>query len=438
MKEIKRDFYLDELISKKNNGLIKVITGIRRCGKSYLLFNLFYRYLISLGIEEKRIIRFSFDVDEDIDKLDGFFPNDGTKIKEPGKNSFKVNSKKFRAYLKALTQEGGQFYILLDEIQNLDGFVGTLNGLLRNENFDVYVTGSNSRFLSSDILTEFRGRGDQVHVYPLSFKEFYDYRGLGFAEAYKEYSYYGGMPLVLNYENEQRKAEYLKNLYQEVYLKDLVERNGILDPENLDRLVKILSSSIGSYTNAAKLEGTFKSDLHLSYNHSTIEKHIGYLVDSFLISKATRYDIKGKGYIQARYKYYFTDIGLRNAVLNFRQIEPTHIMENIIYNELVAGGYNVDIGIVEISELNSEKASVRKQLEVDFVVNQGDERIYIQSVYAMPTLEKAAQEKRSLLRIADSFKKVIIVNENIHAYKTDEGIQILSLEDFLLNKTKLL
>ncbi len=435
MEEIRRDDYLNWLIRKKGIGLIKVIAGLRRCGKSYLLFTIYYRYLISQGVPDDHIIRFSFDVQEDLDKLDAYLPSESTYVKAERGKPDKVNSKKFRAYIADRINDEDEYYLLLDEIQNLDNFVGTLNGFLRNECLDVYVTGSNSRFLSRNILTDFRGRGDQIHIYPLTFKEYYDYRGIPFKEAYNEYSYYGGMPLVQKFRDVNDKSNYLKRLYEETYLKDLLERNGISDGEALNKLLDILASAIGSYTNSAKLERQFKSEANLTYSHPTIEKHIGFLVDSFLISKATRYDIKGQGYLKAFYKYYFTDVGLRNAKLNFRQFEPTHIMENIIYNELVSRGYNVDIGVVETYELNANNVSVRKQLEIDFVINALDKRIYVQSAYSMPNFEKIAQEKKSLLKTGDSFEKIIIVNEDIRSFRCEDGILILSLEDFLLKKS---
>ncbi len=434
MKEIGRQNYVDRIASKRKNGLIKVITGLRRSGKSYLLFELYYRRLIQDGVKERNIVKFSFDVDEDIDKLDAYFPEERTRIKEKGKNAYKINSKKFRAYINDQIEGDEDYYLLLDEIQNLDNFAGTLNGFLRKKNLDVYVTGSNSHFLSSDILTEFRGRGEQIHVYPLTFKEFYDYRGLPFDEAYKEYSYYGGMPLTLNYEKDEDKASYLKSLYDEVYLKDLVDRNSIADAAIFSKLIDIVASSVGSYTNSSKLERAFQSGLNLTYSHMTIEKHLGYLIDAFLLSKATRYDIKGKSYIQAKYKYYFTDVGLRNAKLNFRQFEPSHIMENIIYNELLARGFSVDIGIVEVSELNAKGVSVRKDLEVDFVINKNDQRVYIQSAYAIPDEEKARQEKRSLSLTGDSFRKIIVVADNIKSHRDEDGVEIVSLKDFLLGE----
>ena len=437
MKEIGRQNYVDRIASKRKNGLIKVITGLRRSGKSYLLFELYYRRLIQDGVRERNVVKFSFDVDEDIDKLDVYFPEESTRIKEKGKNVYKINSKKFRAYINDQIEGDEDYYLLLDEIQNLDNFAGTLNGFLRKKNLDVYVTGSNSHFLSSDILTEFRGRGEQIHVYPLTFKEFYDYRGLPFDEAYKEYSYYGGMPLTLNYEKDEDKASYLKSLYDEVYLKDLVDRNSIADAAIFSKLIDVVASSIGSYTNSSKLERAFQGGLNLTYSHVTIEKHLGYLMDAFLLSKATRYDIRGKNYIQAKYKYYFTDLGLRNAKLNFRQFEPSHTMENIIYNELLARGFSVDIGIVEVSELNAKGVSVRKDLEVDFVINKNDLRVYIQSAYAIPDEEKARQEKRSLSLTGDSFRKIIVVADNIKSHRDEDGVEIVSLKDFLLGEVEL-
>lgn len=435
--EFTRDKYLNDIISKKNNSMIKVITGLRRCGKSYLLFNMYYKYLISIGINDKNIIRFAFDVDDDIDKLDKYFPEEETKIYDKKTRSFKVNSKKFRAYISDLTNEIDEFYLLLDEIQNLDNFVGTLNGFIKKNNFDTYVTGSNSRLLSTDIITEFRGRGDQIKIYPLSFREFYNSMNLSFSDAYKTYAYFGGMPLVYRFKTDEQKARYLKNLFEEVYTKDIVERNGIEDLDSFDRLIDSISSVIGSYTNPTNLENTFKSRMKITYNHITIANHLKYLIDSFLIYEVSRYDIKGKKYLGAQYKYYFSDIGLRNARLNFRQQEQTHIMENIIYNELLYRGYNVDIGIVETNEKNKNGNNVKKQLEVDFIVNNSDERYYIQSAYSMSTDIKEQQEQKSLININDSFKKIIIVNDNIKSYMTDEGIRIISLEDFLLDNIKI-
>ena len=312
-----------------------------------------------------------------------------------------------------------------------------MNGFIKKNNFDTYVTGSNSRLLSTDIITEFRGRGDQIKIYPLSFREFYNSMNLSFSDAYKTYAYFGGMPLVYRFKTDEQKARYLKNLFEEVYTKDIVERNGIEDLDSFDRLIDSISSVIGSYTNPTNLENTFKSRMKITYNHITIANHLKYLIDSFLIYEVSRYDIKGKKYLGAQYKYYFSDIGLRNARLNFRQQEQTHIMENIIYNELLYRGYNVDIGIVETNEKNKNGNNVKKQLEVDFIVNNSDERYYIQSAYSMSTDIKEQQEQKSLININDSFKKIIIVNDNIKSYMTDEGIRIISLEDFLLDNIKI-
>lgn len=431
---IKRDKYLQEIIDRKHNGLIKIITGLRRSGKSYLVNNIFYNYLLSNNVKRENIIKFAFDFDDDIEKLDKYYPEEPTKIYSKNKKSYTVNSKKFRSYIKDLTNDDDFFYLLLDEIQLLDNFVGTLNGFLRYENLDVYVTGSNSKMLSSDIVTEFRGRGDQIKVYPLTFKEYFENANLTFDEAYQQYSTFGGMPLVLTYNKKEQKMSYLKSLFDEIYLKDIYERNNIANKDSFEKLIDILSSSIGSYTNTAKLENSFKSEIKTVYDHNTINKHISYMEDSFLISKATRYDIKGKKYLKAVYKYYFTDLGLRNARINFRQQEPTHIMENIIYNELISRGYSVDIGIVDTYELNENGNSIKKQLEVDFVVNSGYDQVYIQSAFELPDIQKTKQESRSLNKIKNSFKKIIIVRDNIIPWKTDDGILILGLQDFLLQK----
>jgi len=434
---INRDRYLEELVDRKNNGLIKIITGIRRCGKSYLMNRLFCDYLIKNNVKQKNIIKFAFDFDEDIDKLDKYYPDEETKFFEKNKNSYKVNSKKFRAYIEELTNDKENYYLLLDEIQLLDNFVGTLNGFLRHENLDVYVTGSNSKMLSSDIITEFRGRGDQIKIFPLSFKEYFDYAGISFNEAYKEYSVFGGMPLVLSYQKNEQKINYLKGLFDEIYLKDLYERNNIINKESFEMLINILASSIGSYTNSSKLENSFKSELKITYEHNTINKHIEYMKDSFLINESNRYDIKGRRYLKSIYKYYFTDLGLRNARLNFRQQEPTHIMENIIYNELVSRGYGVDIGVVDTFEKNINGNSIKKQLEVDFIVNSGYDQVYIQSVYEISNNNKMLQEINSLKKINNSFRKIIIVNGDIIPWKTEDGIDVIGLKDFLLNNAKI-
>lgn len=429
--EIKRDKYLNKLIGRKNNGLIKIVTGLRRCGKSYLLNKIYKDYLLSNGIKEEQIISFSFDVLENVMILDKYLPKEKT-LKYDSKGNYIVNPKKFILYINDLTKENEEYYLLLDEIQLLDNFVMVLNGFLKHDNFDVYVTGSNSKMLSSDIITEFRGRGDQIHLYPLSFKEFFEAKSQSFDDAYLEYQYYGGMPYLLNIDNEENKQEYLKSLFSEIYIKDITERNGVKDIDSFSKLLNILASSIGSYTNPTKLENTFRSVENIDYGHVTIKKHIEFIKDAFLLSEANRYDIKGKKYIGSNSKYYFTDIGLRNALINFRQTEPTHIMENIIYNELIFRGYCVDVGIVEINEKNENGNYVIKRLETDFICNKINEKIYIQSAYSMETLDKEIQEKRSLINIKDNFRKMIIAKDTIKPYLTEEGIEVISLKDWLL------
>lgn len=429
--EIKREKYLNEIIERRNNNLIKVITGLRRSGKSYLLNKLYKSYLLEHGVLDSQIITFAFDNLEDVMKLDRYLPNEQTIISDSKKN-YLVNSRKFTLYISDLTKDDREYYLLLDEIQLLDNFVFALNGLLNHDNFDIYVTGSNSKMLSKDVITEFRGRGDQIHVYPLSFKEYYESSNLSFEDAYLDYQYYGGMPYLINLNGEERKQEYLKQLFSEIYIKDITDRNGIKDIESFEKLLCVLSSSIGSYTNPTNLEKTFKSVENIVYGHVAIKNHIEYIKDAFLISEAKRYDIKGRKYIGSNSKYYFTDIGLRNALINFRQSEPTHIMENIIYNELLNRGYSVDVGIVEINLKNEKGNYVSKQLETDFICNKLNEKIYIQSAYSMESLDKQNQEKKSLLNIKDNFRKVIIVKDSFKKYITEEGIEVISLKEWLL------
>ena len=430
---INRDAYLTKLINRMNNSMIKVITGIRRCGKSYLLFEIFYSYLLNLNIKQDHIIQFSFDNDEDIDKLDSYFPNEETRIKEPNKNFYYINSKKFRAYIKDLIKDDDNYYILLDEVQNLDNFSGTLNGFLRHQNMDVYVTGSNAKFLSSDIITEFRGRGDRIHLSPLSFNEFYNASKLDFNKAWKEYSMYGGMPFLINCKSDEQKISYLTNLFNETYIKDIVNRNKIRNVTILEDIINIVSSDIGSFTNPNKLSNAFASIKKENVTPNTIKQYLDYCLDSYLINKALRYDIRGKKYINTPFKYYFTDIGLRNARLGFRQQEEKHIMENIIYNELVNLDYAVDVGVVEISIKNENDNYVKKQLEVDFVCNKGYERYYIQVALNIDTIEKRKQEENSLLHIKDNFKKIIIVKSDIKRWKDENGILFIGLKEFLLD-----
>ena len=414
--EIERNIYLEQLILRKNNGMIKVITGIRRCGKSFLLFNIFKKYLMGNGVNEDHIIEIA---------LDGI------------ENEELRNPKMCYQYVKTAVRDKENYYLLLDEIQFMPRFEEVLNGLLRMENIDIYVTGSNSRFLSSDIITEFRGRGDEIRVYPLSFAEFYSVFHGEYDDAWNDYMIYGGLPQVAGFQTERQKAEYLKNIFTNVYLKDVVERNGIQSPDGLGTLVDILASAIGAPTNPTRISNTFASERQISYTNKTISRHIDYLEEAFLISKASRYDIKGRKYIGANLKYYFTDLGLRNARLNFRQQEPTHIMENIVYNELLIRGYNVDTGIIDLYGKDQEGKRVRKQLEVDFVVNQGSQRYYVQVAYDMTSKEKQAQEFYSLRNIPDSFKKIVIVGGVTKPWRNEEGFVIMGMRYFLLNSDSL-
>lgn len=414
--EIERNIYLEQLILRKNNGMIKVITGIRRCGKSFLLFNIFKKYLMGNGVNEDHIIEIA---------LDGI------------ENEELRNPKTCYQYVKTAVRDKENYYLLLDEIQFMPRFEEVLNGLLRIDNIDIYVTGSNSRFLSTDIITEFRGRGDEIRVYPLSFAEFYSVFHGEYDDAWNDYMIYGGLPQVAGFQTERQKAEYLKNIFTNVYLKDVVERNGIQSPDGLGTLVDILASAIGAPTNPTRISNTFASERQISYTNKTISRHIDYLEEAFLISKASRYDIKGRKYIGANLKYYFTDLGIRNARLNFRQQEPTHIMENIVYNELLIRGYNVDTGIIDLYGKDQEGKRVRKQLEVDFVVNQGSQRYYVQVSYDMTSKEKQAQEFYSLRNIPDSFKKIVIVGGVTKPWRNEEGFVIMGMRYFLLNSDSL-
>lgn len=413
---IKRDIYIQKLISRKDNGAIKVITGVRRCGKSYILFNLYYEYLRSLGITEDHVVKIAFDSDEYEELLD---------------------YRKLGTYIRSLVKDSGPYYLLLDEIQFVPDFEKVLNGLNRYENIDIYVTGSNSRFLSSDVLSEFRGRGDEVRIYPLSFAEFLPYFGGDKTAAWKNFLTYGGLPRILYFKTDEQKSLYLQNLFTETYLKDIADRHNLRDETVLDSLVKILSSATGSLTNPTKLANTFKSELKKDVSDKTIKSYIGYLEDSFLMSEAQRYDVKGKKYISTTTKFYFTDIGFRNAVLNFRQYEPTHIMENIIYNELKVRGYNVDVGIVDVYGKDGSGKSIKTSVEIDFVCNQGSQRYYVQSAYSLPDSQKIDQEKRPLLNVKDFFKKIVIVNDDIKLWRSDDGIVFMNVLDFLCNQNSL-
>lgn len=410
---IRRDKYLKQLISAKGNGMVKIVTGIRRSGKSFLLMNLFHQHLNDNGVQDDHIIELSLD---------------------NRKNRRLRNPDRLLEYIDSKITDGATHYAILDEIQLVDGFVEVLLSLMQDKRLDVYVSGSNSKFLSKDVVTEFRGRGDEIHLYPLSFSEYYGAVGGNKSDAWKEYYTFGGLPQILQMPDEQRKADYLSDLYELTYLKDIIERNHLRNVEGLRTLVRILASNIGAPTNPKRIENTFKSTEKVSIKDSTIKEYISFLQDSFLIEEALRYDVKGRKYIGTENKYYFTDIGLRAAILNFRQQEETHIMENIIYNELRMRGFRVDAGMVETWTTNERHKTVRLPLEVDFVVNKGAERIYIQSAYRMSTDEKAAQEKRSLQNANDSFRKIIIVGDDIKPKTDDNGIVTIGLFDFLLNQ----
>lgn len=414
--EIKRNRYLNTLISKKHNGLIKVITGMRRCGKSYLLFTLFKEHLLSDGIDENHIIEIAFDAFEN------------KKYRDPDV---------LYPYLKKQIKDDAMYYILLDEVQLLGEFESILNSLIRMKNVDVYVTGSNARFLSKDVITEFRGRGDEVHMYPLSFAEFMSVYPGTKQDGWNEYMLYGGIPLVLEFTTPDQKIAFLKSLFEETYISDIVGRHNIRNKAELEELLNILSSAIGSLTNPQKLSATFQTVKKKKISNSTIKRYIDYLCDSFLIDSAIRYDVKGKKYIDTPVKYYFTDMGLRNARLNFRQIEETHSMENIIFNELKMRGFNVDVGVIMQYETNEKGTNIRKQLEIDFVCNQGSKRYYIQSAYAIPDQAKMEQEQRSLMLTGDFFKRMIITKDTPAPYYNESGVLIMNVYDFLLNENSL-
>lgn len=411
MKEINRDSYLKKLIDRKENNLIKIITGIKRSGKSYLLDPIYKNYLLDNGVDNNHIIKIDLDLRANKKFLDPDYLDN---------------------YVRNSIRDEKVYYCLLDEIQNVPDFESVLNGFLKIPNLDVYVTGSNSKFLSSDIITEFRGRGDEIRVYPLTFSEFLSAFDGTKEEAWNSYIMFGGLPLILNQKTDEQKRNYLISLFNTTYLKDTIERNNMNRVDVLDSLINLLSSSIGSLTNPKKISDTFISNSFKDVSINTISSYLNCLLDSFIIEKVERYDVKGKKYISTPSKYYFSDIGLRNARINFRQMEENHIMENIIYNELLSRGYNVDVGVVEVREGN-----IRKQLEVDFVCNQSDKRFYIQVALNLDTREKTIQEEKSLLNINDNFKKIIVVKDNILKWYTEEGILVIGLQEFLLNKNSL-
>ena len=414
--EIKRDYYLNKLIAKKHNGLIKVITGIRRCGKSYLLFTLFRNHLTESGIADDHIIEIPFDSFEN------------KKYRDP---------EILYPYVKEQIADDGMYYILLDEVQLLGEFESVLNGFMRMKNVDVYVTGSNARFLSKDIITEFRGRGDELHIQPLSFAEFMSVYDGNKYDGWNEYVLYGGLPPVVLLRTAEQKIELLKSLFQETYINDIISRHSVKHRDEFEELINILASAIGSLTNPKKLTDTFKSKKNKVISSNTIKSYLDYLCDAYVVSRATRYDIKGKKYIDTPQKYYFSDVGIRNACINFRQLEENHTMENVIYNELIARNFNVDVGIITATGKDNDGKSVRKQLEVDFVCNKGSKRYYVQSAFSIPDREKMEQESNSLLRIDDSFKKIIVVKDLPAPTYTEDGILVVSVYDFLLNSDSL-
>ena len=413
---INRDKYLNDLINRMHNGMIKVVTGIRRCGKSYLIFTIFRNHLLNQGIDESHIICIELDQRKD------------RKYRNPDA---------ILDFIESSIVDDEQYYVLLDEVQLLEEFEEVLNSLLHIKNIDVYVTGSNSKFLSKDVITEFRGRGDEIHIYPLTFKEFMQVYEGDVYHGWAEYVIYGGLPLAVTMKTEEQKINYLTRLFEETYLKDIIERHHIDKTQELEDLVNILASAIGSLTNVPKIEATFKSVIQSNISGNTIRQYIEYLEDAFVINKANRYNVKGRKYIGTPLKYYFEDVGLRNARLGFRQIEETHIMENIVYNELRSRGYSVDVGVVEKRNVNREGKTERTYLEIDFIANLGSRRYYIQSAFSMPTEEKRMQEKASLIKVNDSFKKIILVKDVMNVTRDEDGITTMSIYDFLLKENSL-
>ena len=412
---INRDLYLNQLIDRMNNGMIKVITGLRRSGKSFLMNKIFYNYLKSIGTDDEHIIMVQLDVEENEHLLDRHVLAD---------------------YLREKIKDNSQYYVLLDEIQEVEGFESVLNSFLRRDNVDLYVTGSNSRFLSTDIKTELRGRGDEIHVYPLSFKEFYSVDGRDENTAWKEYAIYGGMPAIVSRKQDEQKAKYLKDLFDETYIKDIVERNKVRNVSEMEELIDIMASSIGSLANPSRIANTFESEKKVRINQETVKFYLSYLENAFLLSEMKRYDVKGCRYINTPLKYYFEDLGLRNARLNFRQLEESHLMENIVFNELRTRGYNIDVGVMETNQKENEKY-IRKQLEIDFIASKAEKRYYIQVAQGLSDKGKEEQEKASLLNVRKGFKKIIIRKDNPITYTDEDGILNLYLFDFLLDRKTL-
>ena len=414
--EIRRDKYLDDLKNRMHNGMIKVITGIRRCGKSYLVFKLFKNYLIQSGIPESHIIEIALD---------------------ERKNKEYRDPDAILEYIEEQMSDKGDYYLLIDEVQLLNDFEEVLNSLLHKSNLDIYVTGSNSKFLSKDIITEFRGRGDEIHIFPLTFKEFMQVYPEDRYRGFADYLMYGGLPLTITMKTEEQKVKYLTTLFEETYIKDIRDRNRIDKIQELNDLINVLASAVGSLTNPSKIQATFKSQIHSDISVNTVSQYIEFLEDAFLINAANRFDVKGRKYIGTPLKYYFEDMGLRNARLGFRQNEETHLMENIIYNELRARGYQVDVGVVPVRKTDEDGKRVRTQLEIDFIATMGSKKYYLQSAFSMPDEAKVMQEKASLINVNDSFKKLIIVNDLLNIRRDDDGITTMNVYDFLLNDNSL-
>ena len=430
--EIKRDTYLKRMINRKHNGFVKVITGIRRCGKSYLLNTIFYNHLLEIGIKEDHVIMFAFDSADDLIKIG----EEPLLLDNTGKER-KVDPKKFLDYLNRQTTDKDVYYLLLDEVQNLGAFEPVLNGFLRKKNLDVYVTGSNSRFLSKDILTEFEGRGDEIHVLPLAFSEFFSAYDGSKEEAFDDYCVYGGLPAVALMNTEEQKSVYLTTQIENLYLRDIINRYHLHEDCTIGELLDVISSGISTLTNPRKLSATFASVKQTRISEVTVDKYIDHMEDAFMINRVRRYDVKGKKYIGTPYKLYFEDIGLRNARLNFRQIENTHIMENIIYNELRFRGFKVDVGVVESRERDADGKEIRKQLEIDFIATMGSRKYYIQSAYAIPDEEKYRQETRSFDKTNDSFKKIILIEKSMKPRRDENGYVMMGVKEFLLDENSL-
>ncbi len=430
--EIKRDVYLNRLIIRKHNGFIKVITGIRRSGKSYLLNNLFYNHLISEGVKSKNVIKFAFDSADDLLKI-GVNPI----AIDDARHDKTVDPEKFLNWILPLIADDDMHYLLLDEVQKLGAFESVLNGFLRKSNLDVYVTGSNSKFLSKDIITEFEGRGDEIHILPLSFSEYYAFKGGDKGEAFDDYSVYGGLPAVSLMNDDSQKAAYLISQMNGLYLKDIIKRYNLSSDTMIGETLDVIASGISSLTNPKKIADTFETVKHETISAFTVDKYIGHMEDAFMLTRVKRYDVKGRKYIGTPYKMYFEDVGLRNARLNFRQIEGTHIMENIIYNELRYRGYQVDVGVVETREKNKEGKDVRVQREIDFIAYLGSDKIYIQSAYIIPDEEKLRQETLSFDRVDDSFRKIIIVEKSMKPRITEKGYIMTGVKEFLLDQNSL-